>query len=95
VSKIKKATDAKKIATAIAKAKEKFPEVCVAGNKIGVELHNHFTLIDYSEIMEEGVANQIETTATHLNGKGYISYLALDSDGNLSVAQLLVEVVNS
>lgn len=96
MSKIKNATSAKKIASAIKKAKEAFPDKCVNGNKIEVAMMNHVQFVDVAELMEEGVARQIEKIAGLPNGgKGVISYLTLDEQGLLTVAPIQVDVVDS
>lgn len=47
MSKIKNATSAKKIASAI---KEAFPDKCVNGNKIEVAMMNHVQFVDVAEL---------------------------------------------
>lgn len=96
MSKIKNATTAKKIATAIKKAKATFPDKCVDGNKIEVAMMNHVQFVDVAEFIEDGVARQIEKIAGQPNnGKGAISYLTLDDQGLLTVETIQVDVVDS
>ena len=96
MSKIKNATTAKKIASAIKKAKTAFPDKCVNGTKIEVSMMNLVQHMDVAEFMEDGIAWQVEKIAEHSpSGKGVISYLTLDDDGRLSVMPIVVDVVAS
>lgn len=94
MSKIKKAADAKKITSAIKKAKTEFPDKCMPGNKIVVSIMKISVEMDISEFMEDGVSKQIDRIAKNSTA-GLIYHLTLDDNGQLTVVPVGVDVVDS